>query len=140
SMHAGTLALKTARGYYEDVTDVITFNNSVAYVRLPQMQAEQMDREGMIHSVPFTRQTIDDPTYKGMVLAPFMFPDLTESEYQHMARSATDVVQFRVDEAIFTGNARDLAPPHSQIPKPQVHIRDGTITPHEREFGHYTRP
>lgn len=140
SMHAGTLALKTARGYYEDVTDVITFNNSVAYVRLPQMQAEQMDREGMIHSVPFTRQTIDDPTYKGMVLAPFMFPDLTESEYQHMARSATDVVQFRVDEAIFTGNARDLVPPHNQIPKPQVHIRDGTITPQEREFGHYTRP
>lgn len=140
SMHAGTLAVRTARGFYEEVSDVITFNNSIVYIRLSEIQQNQEGCIDMVHSAPFTRQTIDDPSYKGMVLAPSLFPDLSESEYEHMARSATDVVQFRVDEEVFTGKAYDLRPPHSQIPRPQVHIRDGTITPQEREFGHYNRP
>jgi hypothetical protein len=139
SMHAGTLAIRTARGFYEEVSDVITFNNSIVYVRLSDVQTEQAGRNDMVHSAPFTRQTIDDPSYKGMVLAPSLFPDLSESEYEHMTRCATDVVQFRVDEEVFTGKAYDLRTPYSQIPKPQVHIRDGTITPQEREFGHYNR-
>lgn len=140
SMHAGTLAIQTAKHYYQEISDIITFNNSIVYVRLSQLQAQQEGRTDMVHSAPFTRQTIDDPSYKGMVLTPSLFPDLSESEYEHMVRCATDVVQFRVDEAVFTGKAYDLRPPHSQIPKPQVHIRDGTIAPQEREFGHYNRP
>jgi hypothetical protein len=140
SMHAGTLAIRTARGFYEEVSDVITFNNSIVYVRLSDVQTSQQGKNDMVHSAPFTRQTIDDPSYKGMVLVPSLFPDLSESEYEHMTRCATDVVQFRVDEEVFTGKAYDLRPPYSQIPKPQVHIRDGTITPQEREFSHYNRP
>jgi len=31
SMHAGTLALQTAKGYFEDIGDIITFNNSRSY-------------------------------------------------------------------------------------------------------------
>lgn len=139
SMHAGTLAIRTARGFYEEVSDVITFNNSIVYIRLSDVQTSQEGKNDMVHSAPFTRQTIDDPMYKGMVLVPSLFPDLSESEYEHMTRCATDVVQFRVDEEVFTGKAYDLRPPHSQIPRPQVHIRDGTITPQEREFGHYNR-
>lgn len=140
SMHAGSLALQTAKGYFEDIGDVITFNNSTVYVKLSKLQSKQTPRKDMIYGAPLTRQTLDDPAYKGMVLAPFMFPDLSESEYEHMARCATDVVQFRVDEEVFTGKAYDIRPPRAQIPKPQVHIRDGTITPQEREFGHYKRP
>jgi hypothetical protein len=140
STHAGTLALKTAKGYFEDIGDIITFNNSTVYVRLSPFQQKQIGKKGMLYGAPLTRQTLDDPSYKGMVLAPFMYPDLSESEYEHMAKCAADVVQFRVDEEIFTGKAYDITPPQrSQIPKPQVHIRDGTITPQEREFGHYNR-
>ena len=141
SMHAGTLAMQSARGYFEDISDVITFNNSTVYVRLSPLQQKQIGKKSMMYGAPLTRQTLDDPSYKGMVLAPFMFPDLAESEYEHMTRCATDVVQFRVDEEVFTGKAYDILPPQrAQIPKPQVHIRDGTITPQEREFGHYKRP
>jgi hypothetical protein len=140
SMHAGTLALQSAKGYFEDISDIITFNNSTVYVRLSPIQVKQAGKKGMIYGAPLTRQTLDDPSYKGMVLAPFMYPDLSESEYEHMAKCASDVVQFRVDEEVFTGKAYDISPPErSQIPKPQVHIRDGTITPQEREFGHYRR-
>ncbi|GEM_PF-2881671 len=139
SMHAGTLALQSAKGYYEDISDVITFNNSVAYIDLPPANRSHSGIDYMVYTIPFERDTIDDPNHRGMVLAPFMYAELGESEYEHMARAATDVVQFRVDEKVFTGEAQNRQNKYESIPKPQVHIRDGTITPQEREFGHYKR-
>jgi Fe2+ or Zn2+ uptake regulation protein len=138
SFHAGTLGIRTAQGYIEDESFVITFNNSVAYERSSERLEEQRGAKKFLHSAPVTRETLDDPTYKGMVLAPFMFPTLTESDYEHMVRAATDVVQMRVDDDIFNGSARDLAT-GEQIMAPRVHIRDGTITPQERYFNHYYR-
>jgi Fe2+ or Zn2+ uptake regulation protein len=138
SFHAGTLGIRTAQGYIEDESFVITFNNSVVYERSSERLEEQRGAKKFLHSAPVTRETLDDPTYKGMVLAPFMFPTLTESDYEHMVRAATDVVQMRVDDDIFNGKARDLAT-GEQIMAPRVHIRDGTITPQERYFNHYYR-
>jgi hypothetical protein len=85
-----------------------------------------------------TRTAIDDQSNRGMVLAPFMFRYLSESEYEHMAKCATDVVQWRADEAVFLGTARSLRD-GTLLPRPQVQFRDGTITPQEREWGHYKR-
>lgn len=138
SFHAGTLGIRTAQGYVEDESYVVTFNNSVAYIRSSERLVRQKGPKKYLHSAPVTRQTLDDPTYKGMVLAPFMFPMLTESEYEHMARAASDVVQMRVDDEVFNGKARDLTT-GEQIMPPRVHIRDGTITPQERGFNHYTQ-
>lgn len=137
SFHAGTVGLRTSQGYIEDDSFVLTFNNSVAYVRSSKRMEQQKGTKKFIHSVPLKRQTIDDPQYKGIVLAPFMFPTLTESEYEHMTRTATDVVQMRVDDEVFNGKARDIFTGEQIVP-PRVHIRDGTITPQERGFNHYT--
>jgi Fe2+ or Zn2+ uptake regulation protein len=137
SFHAGTLGLRTARGYIEDESFIVTFNNSVAYVRSSErIQQQRQGLKKFFHTAPLTRQTLDDPAYKGMVLAPFMFPTLTESEYEHMTRTATDVVQMRVDDAVFSGKARDVFTGEMILP-PRVHFRDGTITPQERGFNHY---
>lgn len=38
-------------------------------------------------------------------MAPFMYRDLTEGEYLHMVKCATDVVQWRADERVFIGDA-----------------------------------
>lgn len=138
SFHAGTMGIRTAQGYIEDESFILTFNNSVAYVRSSERIVKQRGEKKFLHSAPVTRQTLDDPTYKGMVLAPFMFPMLTESEYEHMARTASDVVQMRVDDEVFSGTARDITT-GEQIMKPRVHIRDGTITPQERGFNHYVQ-
>jgi Fe2+ or Zn2+ uptake regulation protein len=138
SFHAGTLGIRTAHGFIEDESYVVTFNNGVAYVRSSAKMERQKGGKKFVHSAPVTRQTLDDPTYKGMVLAPFMFPQLDPSEYEHMARAATDVVQMRVDDGLFNGVARDLVT-GEQIVSPRVHIRDGTITPQERYFNHYYR-
>jgi hypothetical protein len=85
-----------------------------------------------------SRSAIDDPSNRGMVLAPFMFRYLSESEYEHMSKCATDVVQWRADETVFLGTARALGQ-GDLLPRPTVHFRDGTITPQEREWGHYSR-
>ena len=55
--------------------------------------------------MPITRSAIDSPSNAGMVMAPFMYRELSEGEYDHMAKCATDVVQWRADERVFIGDA-----------------------------------
>lgn len=137
STHASVMQLLTAATFADDVGHpVVTFNNSVVYVDVPPALKSAYDFP--YYSVPMTRASIDDPNNSGMVLAPFMFRYLSESEYEHMAKCATDVVQWRADERVFLGKARSLGD-QKLLPRPLVHFRDGTITPQEREFGHYRR-
>jgi len=77
-----------------------------------------------------------------MILSRLWYSDLSDSQYEHTKKAALDVVQFRVDERVMTGVARALgtatsAASASQLPKPTLLIRDGTVTPQEREFQHY---
>ena len=137
SMHAGALALRTASAFFEGEGHIITFNNSVACL-IRKSPSSRSGETQLTHSAPFTRQALDDPKNKGMVLSHSLFRDLSESEYEHMARCSTDVVQFRVDADVMTGRARDVNT-NVDWPTPRVHIRDGTIAPQEREFGHYNR-
>ena len=89
--------------------------------------------------MPITRSAIDSPTNAGMVMAPFMYRDLSEGEYEHMAKCATDVVQWRADERVFIGDAPALGGDGRRLPAPRVHLRDGTVTLQEREVNHYQR-
>ena len=140
STHASVMQLSTAPAYADDVGhQVITFNNSVAFVDYSSADARHNRAGGFpYHSVPMTRSALEDPVNRGMIMAPFMYRYLSESEYEHMAKCATDVVQWRVDEEVFLGTARSLKD-GGLLPRPRVHIRDGTVTPQEREFGHYKR-
>jgi hypothetical protein len=138
STHASVLQIATAPAYTDDFgSEVVTFNNSVVYVLAAPIRPRDADRS-LYYSVPMSRGAIDDRSNRGMVLAPFMFRYLSESEYEHMAKCATDVVQWRADEAVFLGTARALGD-GNLLPRPSVHFRDGTITPQEREYGHYRR-
>ena len=137
SSHASVMQLQTASAFLEEVGhQVVTFNNSVVRVSGPPGPGGVPDSP--YYSVPMSRSAIDDRENRGMVLAPFMFRYLSESEYEHMAKCATDVVQWRADEKVFLGAARSLGE-GALLPRPRVHIRDGTITPQEREWGHYSR-
>jgi hypothetical protein len=138
STFASVLQITTAADYTSDVgSQAVTVNNAVAYV---QRGASQRTEPGdsPYYSVPMNRQAIDDPTNRGMVMAPFMYRYLNESEYEKTAKCATDVVQWRADERVFAGQARALGTGVT-LPRPKVHFRDGTITPQEREFNHYQR-
>ncbi len=138
SIHAGVLSLTTAKDYADDYEqDYVTFNNSVAYIE--QAKADKKRIEHPYHCIPMTRSALEDPSNRGMVLTPLLFPDLSESQYEHMAKCAVDVVQLRVDSSIFNGSARSIGN-GDLLPQPTVHIRDGTVTPQEREFKHYKLP
>jgi hypothetical protein len=140
STYSSMMSVDTARAYIDDAAnEIVTFNNSIVYLRL---EGENKDRyRSPLYSVPITRNTIDSPDNAGMVMAPFMYPELQESEYEHMAKCATDVVQWRADEQVFTGDAppMDSGVSGQRLPRPRVHLRDGTVTLQERESQHYSR-
>jgi hypothetical protein len=137
STHASVMQLTTAGRFTDDVGhQVVTFNNSAVFVDVAP------DARGAVsfpyYSVPMTRSAIDDKANRGMVLAPFMYRYLSESEYEHMTKCAIDVVQWRADDVVFSGTARSLHD-GALLPRPLVQFRDGTITLQEREYGHYKR-
>lgn len=144
STHASELQVRTARAFIDESDLLVHFNNSMVYVHQPSTAPRRADYP--FHSVPITRAALDDPNNRGMIMSRQMYSHLSDSVYEHMARCATDVVQWRVDAAVFTGTARPVNPANvmqrSQdftLPAPAVHIRDGTVVPQEREFTHYKR-
>lgn len=143
STHAGYVHVVPGAQFIEDTGQlVLTFNNSIAGLDVPELLASEFDFP--YHGVPMTRAALEDPSNRGMILARPWFPNLKDSEYEHMKKSALDVVQFRVDERILLGTARALGTDRTKgsgrlLPRPQVHFRDGTVVPQEREFNHYCR-
>lgn len=141
SSHAGYVRGVPAPRYVEEEGRlVLTFNNSIAYIELPKDYPYRVPSP--YHGVPMTRAALEDPHNRGMVISRPWFPDLSDSEFEHMKKAALDVVQFRVDERLMNGVARayGTSPAGGDsglLPKPNVLIRDGTVTPQEREFQHY---
>lgn len=119
-------------------SEIVTFNNSVVFLKMQGELARQ--HPAPWYSVPLNRSAIDSPKNAGMVMAPFMYRNegLNESEYEHMAKCATDVVQWRADEQVFRGHGRSIGDGR-ELPSPRVHFRDGTVTLQERESNHYQR-
>ena len=144
STHAGLVRAGLGAEFVDDGGGlVLTFNNSIVRLQLPKSVASDFDFP--YHGVPMTRAALEDPSNRGMILARPWHPDLTDSEYEHLKKTALDVVQYRVDERVMLGTARALGNDRSRgsgrlLPKPRVHFRDGTVTPQEREFSHYNRP
>lgn len=141
STHASSMQLMSAAKFMDDSGGyTVSYNNSVVVVRLSERQKRAARQPTYpVYSVPINRAAIDDPNNRGMVLAPFMYRNLQEGQYEHLVKCATDVVQWRADESVFNGTARSMGD-GAILPKPRVHFRDGTITPQEREWKHYNKP
>ena len=138
STYSSVMSIDTAKAFVDDGgSEVVTFNNSIVYLHMEGLNRER--HPSRVYSVPITRSAIDSPTNAGMVMAPFMYRDLADGEYEHMAKCATDVVQWRADERVFIGDAPALGGDGRRLPAPRVHLRDGTVTLQEREVNHYQR-
>lgn len=136
STYSSVMQIDTGAKFFDSAgAEVITFNNSVVYLELPEGAKRP---RSPLYSVPLTRSAIDNPINGGMVMAPFMYRSegLTDSSYEHMAKCATDVVQWRADERVFTGHGKSLGA-GEELPTPRVHFRDGTVTLQERWSNHY---
>ena len=143
SSHAGFVRGVPAPTYAEEQGRLmLTFNNSIAYVDMPPNHPRRSSFP--YHGVPMTRAALEDPHNRGMIISRPWFESLTDSEFEHMKKAALDVVQFRVDERLMTGTARaygsnPVAGQSGLLPSPNVLIRDGTVTPQERELQHYAK-
>lgn len=143
SSHAGFVRGIPAPAYAEEQGRLmLTFNNSIAYVDMPKNHPRRS--RFPYHGVPMTRAALEDPHNRGMIISRPWFDALSDSEFEHMKKAALDVVQFRVDERLVTGTARaygsnPVAGESGLLPTPNVLIRDGTVTPQERELQHYAK-
>jgi hypothetical protein len=138
STYSSVMSIDTAKAFVDDGgSEIVTFNNSIVYLHMEGLNRER--HPSNLYSVPITRSAIDSPTNAGMVMAPFMYRDLSDGEYDHMRKAATDVVQWRADERVFIGDAPALGGDGRRLPAPRVHVRDGTVTLQERESHHYQR-
>ncbi|MEX2227576.1 MAG: hypothetical protein WEB52_14125 [Dehalococcoidia bacterium] len=136
SVRFSELRFIKAASYREDDGGLVSINTSVAVEKLAPEAAKSRGRAMMTHSLPLTREAIDDPKNRGMIMLRVAFPDLTDSAFEHAKHGATDVVQWRVDVAVFSGTAADVGTGEI-LPRPKVHLRDGTVVPQEREHRHY---
>lgn len=140
STYSSVMQIDTASNFVDaGGSEVVTFNNSIVYLHMEG--ANRQRHLTPMYSVPITKSAIDSPNNSGMVMAPFMYRNagLSDSEYEHMAKCATDVVQWRADERVFLGSAPALGGDGRTLPAPRVHLRDGTVTLQERELNHYQR-
>ena len=143
SSHVGLVRGLPAAAYNDMQRVMLTFNNSASFVDVPEGHYGEGEREpaSPYHGVPISRAALEDPQNKGMFISRPWFPDLEDGQYEHMKKVALDVVQFRIDEDLITGSAMPYGsnsvggdPP---LPKPDLHLRDGTVTPQAREWSNY---
>jgi hypothetical protein len=142
SSHVGLVRGMPASAYQDEDRLLLTFNNSAGYVEVPPSYPTKYQTP--YHGVPVTRAALEDPHHKGMIISRPWFQDLDEGEFEHMKKSALDVVQFRIDEALLAGSALPYgSSPVSggpALPKPNLLIRDGAVSPQGRELQNYRNP
>jgi len=88
------------------------------FVRLPE-RPEDMQRQENRHTV----------------MAKLLHPDLTDAQYMHAVWNAMDLVEIRATLRLLKRWYGDEAP--AEIPPADVVLRDGTVTPQDRDFTHY---
>ena len=128
----------------DDAGLVLTFNNALAALDLPDNLASHFDYP--YHSVPLNRAAFEDPENFAMVMARIWFDDLTDAGYEHLKQAALELVQCQVDQRVVLGVANVLGDGpvlgrgrRMVLPRPAVHFRDGLVTPQVRElmWGNY---
>lgn len=144
SSHVGLVRGMPAAAYDDQERLLLTFNNSAGYVEIPDSHPAKTQMPSQYFGVPVTRAALEDPNNKGMIISRPYFPDLDDGEFEHMKKAALDVVQFRVDQALMSGTALPYGSHPMKggesLPRPNVLIRDGTVSPQARELQNYTNP
>ena len=142
SSHIGVVRGMPAAAYSDIDRLLMTFNNSAGYVEVPEGHPARARLPSQYYGIPVTRAALEDPSNKGMIISRPWFPDLDDGEFEHMKKAALDVVQFRVDSSLMGGAAQPYGSHpvrgSEALPRPNVLIRDGTVSPQARELQNYT--
>lgn len=69
------------------------------------------------------------------IMAKMFYPDLTDSEYVHSTWNAMDLLECRTTLSLM--KRWTMMPENAELPAADVILRDGTITPNDRDSHHY---
>jgi hypothetical protein len=116
-MHAPMISMNTAVGQLSHNVQIAGRNHNV-FVRLPE-RPEDMQRLDNRHTV----------------MAKLLYPDLSDSEYMHAVWNAMDLVEVRATQRLL--KRWYAAEVRVEVPPVDVVLRDGTVTPQDRDFTHY---
>ena len=114
--HAPLLAINTAVGQ----TNRSARNGNKLtpiFMRLPE-KPEDMQRQ--------------DNRYT--VMAKLLYPDLSDAEYMHSVWNAMDLLEARTTLRLLR---RWFTPQNLEMPPADIVLRDGTVSPQDRDFSHY---
>ncbi len=70
------------------------------------------------------------------MMAKLFYPDMSDAEYMHSAWNAMDVIEAKATLRLMS--RWDLAKDRVEIPAADVVLRDGTVSPQDRDFHHYS--
>ncbi len=116
--HAPMIAINTAVGQINRSLQNGTLLTPI-FLRLPE-KPEDMQRQ--------------DNSFT--VMAKLLYPDLSDAEYMHSVWNAMDLLETRAAHRLlhrWDGPKRKV-----EVPPSDIVLRDGTVTPQDRDFNHYT--
>jgi hypothetical protein len=116
-LHAPMISMNTAVGQLNQNVRVRGRQQSV-FVRLPE-RPEDMQRLDNRHTV----------------MAKLLYSDLSDAEYMHSVWNAMDLVEVRATQRLM--KRWYATESRVEVPPAQVILRDGTVSPQERDFTHY---
>ena len=118
--HAPMISISTAVGQIHNRSLRVGNRTMPVFTRLPE-KPEDMQRQ--------------DNKYT--MMAKLLYPDLSDAEYVHSVWNAMDLIEAKVALRLMN---RWYAKDNVEIPPADVVLRDGTISPQDRDFNHYADP
>ena len=115
--HAPMVAINTSVGQIDRRVRLGSRTVPV-FMRLPE-KPEDMQRQDNRHTV----------------MAKLLYPDLSDSKYMHSVWNAMDLLETKV--ALRLQNRWYRPKPNIEVPPADVVLRDGTVSPQDRDFHHY---
>lgn len=132
-------ALRRMQSEYEEAS-LLLFNNAAGvYTHIRKANGKftrEFHKNAKYRHLPLSYQDIQKGIPEGILMAPYLFRGLSESQYGHMLRFVPDNVQLLLDLNILS-HKEDIKDKIGARPIPNVHIRDGMGVPYERGFPHY---
>ena len=112
---------------------MVAINTAVGQVnRFLQTKGRKIPVFARLPEKPEDMQAADN---RYTMMARLLYPDLSESEYMHAVWNAMDLLEARATGRLMS--LWEIPNSTTEVPPCDVVLRDGTVSPQDREFSHY---
>lgn len=112
---------------------MVAINTAVGQVnRFLQTKGRKIPVFARLPEKPEDMQAADN---RYTMMAKILYPDLSESEYMHAVWNAMDLLEARATGRLMS--LWEIPNSTTEVPPCDVVLRDGTVSPQDREFSHY---